>query len=57
MFEEAVRTRVVELEGANRLHLVLFGGISPADLEVGKICEGGHTLPKKFSVSHLLLVQ
>ena len=57
MFEEAVRTRVVELEGANRLHLVLFGGISPADLEVGKICEGGHTLPKGFSVSHLLLVQ
>ena len=57
MFVEAVRTRVVGLGGANRLLLVLFGGISPADLEVGKICEAGHTLPKKFSVSHLLLVQ
>ena len=57
MSEEAVRTRVVGLEGANKLHLVLFGGISPADLEVGKICEAGHTLPEKFSVSHLLLVQ
>ena len=57
MFVEAVMTRVVGLGGANRLHLVLFGGISPADLEVGKICVAGHILAKKFSVSHLLLVQ
>ena len=52
-----MRTQVVGLEGANRLHLVLFGGISPADLEVGKICEAERTLPKMFFVSHLLLVQ
>ena len=57
MFVEAVMKRVVGLGGANRLLLVLFGGISPADLEVGKICVAGHILAKKFSVSHLLLVQ
>ena len=57
MFVEAVKTRVVGLGGANRLHLVLFGAISPADLEVGKICEAERTLPKMFFVSHLLLVQ
>ena len=56
MSVEEVRTQVVELGGANILHLVLFGGISPLDLEVGKICEAGHILPEKFSVSHLFLV-
>ena len=57
MSVEAMRTQVVELGGANILHLVLFVGLSPLDLEVGKICEAGHTLPEKFSVSHLFLVQ
>ena len=57
MFVEAVRRQVVELGGADILLLVLFGGLSPLDLEVGKICEAGHTLPEKFSLSHLFLVQ
>ena len=57
MFVEAVRTQVVELGGADILLLVLFGGFSPLDWEVGKICEAGHTLPEKFSLSHLFLVQ
>ena len=57
MSVEEVRTQVVELGGANILHLVLFGGISPLDLEVGKICEAGHILSEKFSGSHLFLVQ
>ena len=57
MSVEAVRRLVVELEGANILHLALFGGLSPLDLEVGKICEAGHILPEKFSGSHLFLVQ
>ena len=57
MFVEAVRTQVVELGGADTLLLVLFGGLSPLDWEVGKICEAGHTLPEKFSLSHLFLVQ
>ena len=57
MSVEAVRRQVVELGGANTLHLALFGGLSPLDLEVGKICEAEHTLPEKFSLSHLFLVQ
>ena len=57
MSVEAVRTQVAELGGADILLLVLFGGLSPLDLEVGKICEAGHTLPEKFSLSHLFLVQ
>ena len=57
VFVEAVMRLVVELGGANTLHLGLFGGLSPLDWEVGKICEAGHTLPEKFSLSHLFLVQ
>lgn len=57
MSVEAVKRQVVGLGGANKLHLVLFAGISREDLEVGKICGAGHTLPEKFFVSHLFLVQ
>ena len=57
MSVEAVKRQVVGLGGANKLHLVLFAGISREDLEVGKICGAGHTLPEKFFVPHLFLVQ
>ena len=54
---EAVRTQVEVLVEADTLLLVLFEELSPLDLEAGRICEEGHTLPRKFSFHHPFLVQ
>ena len=57
MLVEAVRTQVEVLGEADTLLLVLFEELSPLDLEAGRICEEGHTLPRKFSFHHPFLVQ
>ena len=57
MSEGAGRILVVGLVGASTPRLVLFEELSRTVLELEKICAVEHTPPKRFSLSHLFLVQ
>ena len=57
MSEAAGKILAVGLVGARTPRLVLFEELSRTVLELEKICAVEHTLPKRFSLSHLFLVQ
>ena len=57
MSEGAGKILAVGLVGARTPRPVLFEELSRTVLELEKICAVEHTLPKRFSLSHLFLVQ